>query len=143
MAVSQTQETEQLPLGQLMQLPTTGAAAQPSTQQDDCLGIRTALKKQGHLNYDTALVASELSLQQDIQGNTKNQTAFKEFATNYTQMRIYLAMVGEQQTGTMIHTLGAFYSIRATTNAYQGKVLGFVGCGSGTWVGLTWTRKTL
>ena len=28
---------------------------------------------------------------------------------------------------TMIHTLGTFYSIRAATNAYQGKVLGFVG----------------
>jgi hypothetical protein len=42
-------------------------------------------------------------------------------------MRIYLAMVGEQKTVTMIHKLGTFYAIRASTNAYQGKVLGFVG----------------
>jgi hypothetical protein len=27
----------------------------------------------------------------------------------------------------MIHTIGVFYSIRAATNAYQGKVLGFIG----------------
>jgi hypothetical protein len=27
----------------------------------------------------------------------------------------------------MIHTLGSFYSIRTATNAYQGKVMGFIG----------------
>jgi hypothetical protein len=27
----------------------------------------------------------------------------------------------------MIHTLGTFYSIRMATNAYQGKVMGFIG----------------
>jgi hypothetical protein len=53
--------------------------------------------------------------------------AFQEFATNYTQLRVYLAMVGEQKTVTMIHTIGAFYSIRAATNLYQGKILGFIG----------------
>ena len=42
-------------------------------------------------------------------------------------MRIYLAMAGKQKTVTMIHMLGTFYLIRALTNAYQGKVLGFVG----------------
>ncbi len=36
-------------------------------------------------------------------------------------------MVGEQKTVTMIHMIGAFYSIRATTNAYQGKIMGFIG----------------
>ncbi len=36
-------------------------------------------------------------------------------------------MVGEQKTITMIHMVGVFYSIRASTNAYQGKVLGFIG----------------
>ncbi len=43
------------------------------------------------------------------------------------QMRMYLAMVGEQKTVTMIHTIRVFYSIRASTNAYQGKILGFIG----------------
>ena len=86
-----------------------------------------ALKKQGHTNYEIPVVASELALQRDIQGNTTKQTAFREFATNYTQLRVYLAMVGEQKNVTMIHTLGAFYSVRTATNAYQGKALGFIG----------------
>jgi hypothetical protein len=68
-------------------------------------------KKQGHHNYDVSVFASELALKREIQGNTTKQTAFKEFATNYTQMRVYLAMVGEQKNVTMIHTLGTFYSI--------------------------------
>ncbi len=36
-------------------------------------------------------------------------------------------MVGKQKSVTMIHTIGAYYSIRAATNAYQGKVMGFIG----------------
>jgi hypothetical protein len=36
-------------------------------------------------------------------------------------------MVGKQKNVTMIHTLGTFYSIRTATNAYQGKVMGFIG----------------
>ena len=55
------------------------------------------------------------------------QAAFSEFATKYTQLRVYLAMVGKQKNVTMIHTLGVFYSVSTATNAYQGKVLGFLG----------------
>ncbi len=46
---------------------------------------------------------------------------------NYTRLRVYLAMMGEQKNVTMIHTLGTFYSIHTATNAYQGKVMGFIG----------------
>ena len=101
-AISQTQEREPQPANQDQPPPTVQIAAQP-------------------------VLSSELALQKDIHGNTAKQTAFRDFATNYTQMRVYLAMVGEQKNVTMIHTLGTYYSIRAATNAYQGKVLGFVG----------------
>jgi hypothetical protein len=40
---------------------------------------------------------------------------------------MYLAMVGEQENVTMIHTLRTFYSICTATNAYQGKIMGFIG----------------
>jgi hypothetical protein len=66
MAVSQTQETEQPPPGQQRQPPSTGAAAPLPTVQEEFSGIATALKKQGHQNYDITVVTSELSLQQDI-----------------------------------------------------------------------------
>jgi hypothetical protein len=80
------------------QIPIAVPATQSQqTQPEEFSGIGTALKRQGHLNYEPTTVASELSLQRDIQGNTTKQTAFKDFATNYTQMRVYLAMVGEQK----------------------------------------------
>jgi hypothetical protein len=66
-------------------------------------------------------------MQRDIQDNVAKQNAFREFTTNYNQMRMYIAMVGEQKSITMIHTIGAYYSIRAATNSYQGKVMGFIG----------------
>ncbi len=91
------------------------------------MGITTAIKKQGHQNYEISVMAAELALQREIQGSTTKQTAFREFATNYTQLRVYLAMVGEQKNVTLIHTLGTFYSIRTAMNAYQGKVMGFIG----------------
>jgi hypothetical protein len=127
MVVTQTQEQEQAPPRQRVQLPTMEPLEQPRTQKEEFLGIGTALKQKGHLNYEPSTVAAELLLQRDIQGNTTKQTAFREFATNYTQLRVYLAMVGEQKTVTMFHTIGAFYSIRAAANAYQGKILGFIG----------------
>ncbi len=80
-------------------------AQQPTISQEAFSGLANAIKKQGHHNYDIAVLSSELALQRDIQGNTSKQTAFKDFATNYTQMRVYLAMVGEQKNVTMIHTL--------------------------------------
>jgi hypothetical protein len=126
-AMSQTQEGERHP-GNPRQPPLMSQpATQPPTPQEEFSGITTALKKQGHQNYEISVVASELALQPDIQGNTTKQTAFREFATNYTQLRVYLAMVGEQKHVTMIHTLGTFYSIRTATNAYQWKVMGFIG----------------
>ena len=126
-AVSQTQEGDQQPTEQRQPPLTKHIAAQPPTPQENFSGITTALKKQGHKNYENPVVAAELALQRDIQGNTAKQAAFREFAMNYTQLRVYLAMVGEQKSVTMIHTLGAFYSVSMTTNAYQGKVLEFVG----------------
>jgi hypothetical protein len=127
MAVTQPQEQEQVVLVQQAQRTIPGTMAQPGTNQEEFSGIGTALKRQGHLNYEPITVAVELSLQRNIQGNPTKQAAFQEFATNYTQMRVYLAMVGEQKTVTMIHTIGAFYSIRAATNLYRGKILRFIG----------------
>jgi len=112
-AVSQTQEGDQQG-DQRPTAPVGQGATQPPTQPEEFSGIATALKKQGHQNYEAQLVASELALQRDIQGNSTKQAAFKDLATNYTQLRFYLAMVGEQKTVTMIHTLGTFYSIKAT-----------------------------
>ena len=126
-AASQTQEGERHPGDQGQPPPMIQPAPQPPTPQQEFSGIITALKKQGHQNYELSVVSSELALQRDIQGNTTKQTAFREFATNYTQLRVYIAMVGEQKHVTMIHTLGTFYSIRTATNAYQGKVMGFIG----------------
>jgi hypothetical protein len=40
---------------------------------------------------------------------------------------MYLAMAGAQVTVTMIHTPGAYYSIKSATNGYQGWVLAFIG----------------
>jgi hypothetical protein len=82
----------QHPIDQRRTPPTVQLATQPPTPQEEFLGITTAIKKQGHQNYEIPVVASELALQRDIQGNTTNQTAFREFATNYTQLRVYLAM---------------------------------------------------
>jgi hypothetical protein len=125
--ISQTQEGAQQATEQPQAQPPVQAAARPPTPQEDFSGITAALKRQGHQNYDVPVVAAELALQRDIGSNTTKQAVFKDFATNYTQLRVYLAMVGTQKTVTMIHTVGTFYSLRAATNAYQGKVLGFVG----------------
>jgi hypothetical protein len=127
MVVTQPQEQEQAVPVHQAQRTTQGTTAQPGTNQEEFLGIGTTLKRQGHLNYEPSTVAAELSLQRKIQGNPTKQAAFREFATNYTQLRVYLAMVGEQKTVTMIHTIGAFYSIRAATNLYQSKILRFIG----------------
>ena len=107
--------------------PVIQTANQPPSPQEEFSGITMALKKQGHQNYEIPAVAAEPALQREIQGSTSKQMAFKEFATNYTQLRVYLAMVGEQKNVTMIHTLGTLYSIRTATNAYQGKAMGFIG----------------
>ena len=125
--VSQTQEGDQQLTDQRRPPPTKQISAQPPTPQENFSGIATTLKKQGHKNYKIPVMAAELALQRDIPGNTTKQAAFREFTTNYTQLRVYLAMVGEQKNVTMIHMLGAFYLVSTATNAYQGKVLGFVG----------------
>jgi hypothetical protein len=135
-AVTQTQEMAeaprgqqaiQPPLGPQMGLPLGPLAPALPHQQEEYSGISTALKRQVQLIHEPLTIMSESAMQRDIQGSTAKQTAFKEFATNYNQMRVYIAMVGEQKSVTMIHTIRAYYSIRAATNAYQGKVMGFIG----------------
>jgi hypothetical protein len=81
----------------------------------------------GYTMFDPAILGAELKLQQDIQGNVMKQTAFKEFAINYTQLWVYIEMLGDQKTITMIHTLRAFYSLNMATNSYRDKVLIFIG----------------
>jgi hypothetical protein len=76
--------------------------------------------------YDLATLEAELSLQRNIQGNNTWQAAFRDFKVNYRQVQVYLAMLGDQ-TVTMIHTVGAFYSLKLGTSAYQKQVLAFIG----------------
>jgi hypothetical protein len=93
----------------------------------DLSGIGSALKWLGHTMYNPHMLEAELSLQQEIQGNAARQATFKDFAVNYGQFWEYIALIGDQKTITMIHTLGSFYSLKQATNAYQGKVLAFIG----------------
>jgi hypothetical protein len=53
------------------------------------LGIGIALKCLGHVMYDPAMLEAELSLKRDIQGNITQQAAFRDFAVNYMQLRVY------------------------------------------------------
>jgi hypothetical protein len=136
-AVTQTQETAEAPRGQhdfppqqgpQMGLPMAPPVQTPHLQQqEEYSGIGNALKRQAQVIHEPLTIMADLSLQRDVQDSAMKQTAFREFATNYNQMRIYIAMVGEQKTITMIHTIGAYYSIRSATNAYQGKIMGFIG----------------
>jgi hypothetical protein len=50
--------------------------------------IGEALHRLGSTIFDPAMLKTELKLQRDIQGNGTKQTAFKEFAINYTQLRV-------------------------------------------------------
>jgi hypothetical protein len=77
--------------------------------------------------YDPEIIAAELMLQSNIDGDQAKRAAFRDFSVNYTQLRMYLAMAGAQVTVTMIHTPGAYYSIKSATNGYQGLVLAFIG----------------
>jgi hypothetical protein len=90
-------------------------------------GICMALKCLGHVMYNPATLEAELSLPWDIQGNNTWQAALSDFVVNYMQLRVYLSMLGDQEMVTMIHTIGAFYSLKSGTNTYQGKVLAFIG----------------
>jgi hypothetical protein len=101
-----------------------GVSSLPGTE---FLGIRQTLHWLGHTMFDPAILGAELKLQWDIQGNVTKQNDFKEFAINYTQLWVYIEMLGDQKTITMIHTLRAFYSLNMATNSYQGKVLIFIG----------------
>ncbi len=78
--------------------------------------------------YDPATIEAELAVQCGINPtNTTSCTSFWDFAVNVQQFRIYLAMLGGQPHVTMIHTPGVYYSINPATNAYQGRVLAFIG----------------
>ena len=60
-------------------------------------------------------------------GDLANRTAFRDYAVNVQQFRVYLVMLGGQTHVSMIHTPGVYYSIASTTNTYQGNVLAFIG----------------
>jgi len=82
----------------------------------------------GHTMYNPCTLKAKLSLQAGaMEGNAAALARFKDFAVNYGQLRVYGAILGDQKTITMIHTLGTFYSLKRATNAYQGKVQGFIG----------------
>ncbi len=108
----------------LPQMPMGIPAGPPPGQTS---GIGMALKHLGHVMYNPAMLEVDLSLQQDIQGNNTQQAAFRDFTVNYTQLQVYLAMLGDYKMVTMIPTLRAFYSLKLGTNTYQGKVLEFIG----------------
>jgi hypothetical protein len=121
-------------------LPAATAAAIPQQQQATTgnqrrlkalpatkfLGIRQVLQQLRYTIFNPATLEAELKLQRDNQGNAMKQNTFKEFAINYTQLWVYIAMIGDQKTITMLHALGAFYSLKTATNSYQGKVLAFI-----------------
>ncbi len=90
-------------------------------------GIGAALCCLGHKMYDPEIIAAELKLQSDIDGDQAKRAAFRDFSVNYTQLQMYLAMAGAQVMVKMIHTPGAYYSIKSATNGYQGRVLAFIG----------------
>ncbi len=103
---------------------------QPTALQTpaDFSGLGHALNWMGHTMYNPRMLEAELSLQRDtIEGNATAQARFKDFAVNYGQLRVYGAILGDQKTVTMIHTLGIFYLLKQATKVYQGKVLGFIG----------------
>ena len=77
-AISQTQQDGDQQGEQRSTAPILQGAARPPTPQEEFSGIATALKKQGHQNYEAQVVASELALQRDIQGNATRQAAFKD-----------------------------------------------------------------
>jgi hypothetical protein len=114
-AISQ-QEFQQL-------VPTTGAAAgtgwigvqappqqgaggirNPPQAPTEYYGLKTALRCLGHNMYDPEMIAAELKQQSEINGDQGKRAAFQDFLVYYTQVRVYLAMVGMQATVTMIHT---------------------------------------
>jgi hypothetical protein len=100
-------------------MPTGIPVGSPPGLPSKLLGIGMALKRLGHGMYNPATLEAELSLQQNIQGNNTRLAAFRDFAVNHMQLWVYLAMLGDQKTVTMIHTMGAFYSLKSGTNAYQ------------------------
>jgi hypothetical protein len=118
--------------GRQLEPPAPGEQQQPqmavpvTTQEYSGLGL--ALSRMGHTMYEPRTLEAELSLQGGtMEGNTNALARFKDFAVNYGQLRVYAAMVGDQKTITMIHTLGTFYLLKHATNAYQGKVVRFIG----------------
>jgi hypothetical protein len=94
----------------------------------DFSGLGHALNRMGHTMYNPCTLEAELSLQRDtMEGNATAQARFKGFVVNYGQLRVYGAILGDQKTVTMIHTLRTFYLLKQATKVYQGKVLGFIG----------------
>jgi hypothetical protein len=113
--------------------PPTTTTAPPQQQQPpaasmaDFSGIGSTLKQLGYTMYDPHMLKAELSLQWEIQRNAARQATFKDFKVNYGRFQVYIAMIGDQKTITVIHTLDVFYSLKQATNAYQDKVLAFIG----------------
>jgi hypothetical protein len=66
--------------------------------------------------YNPEIIAAELKLQSNIDGDQAKHAAIRNFLVNYTQLQMYLAMAGAEVSVTMIHTPGAYYSIKSATN---------------------------
>jgi len=78
--------------------------------------------------YDAVTLEAELAVQRGVTpGEATSRQAFKDFVVNVQQFRGYLAMLGGKHVVTMLHTPGAYYSISSATQAYQGRVLAFIG----------------
>jgi hypothetical protein len=102
---------------------------QPAVGDKPYSDIGSEMKKLGlgHTMYDPATTKAKLAIQRSIKPtNAKSHLSFRDFAVYVQCFRIYLAMVGGQPHVTMIHTLGAYYSINPTMSAYQGRVLAFI-----------------
>jgi hypothetical protein len=105
---------------QAQPLRKTRGRGNPPQAPTEYSGIGAALCCLGPNMYNPEIIAAELKLQSDINGDQAKHAAFRNFLVNYTQLQMYLAMAGAQVTVTMIHTPGAYYSIKSATNGYQG-----------------------
>ncbi len=78
--------------------------------------------------YGLETIDAKLALQLAIDpGKPNTRASFWDFVINMQLFHVYLAMLGGQLHITMVHTPGVYYSIKASTGAYQGKVMAFVG----------------
>jgi len=91
-------------------------------------GIDSVIQKLGGRMYDPATIHAKLAVQlRGTPGDLANRTSFRKFVVNVQELRVYLAMLGNQTHVSMIHPPAVYYCLVSATSTYQGKVLAFIG----------------